>query len=111
MLSRAESQTNVTTDFTTELKDVITSKLREIVSSVHSADNCYIAEELQEIQKLFIVLDPFARMPEEIFNLVSIQNFNELGTATKSQSTGNFAFLLYHRWRMKKMRNVSDDEH
>ena len=59
------------TDFTTELKDVITSKLREIVSSVHSADNCDIAEELQEIQKLVIVLDSLTRIPEETFNLLS----------------------------------------
>ena len=59
------------TDFTAELKDVITSKLREIVRSVHSADNCYIAEELQEIQKLVIVLDSLTRIPEEIFNLLN----------------------------------------
>ena len=59
------------TDFTAELKDVITSKLREIVSSVHSADNFDIAEELQEIQKLVIVLDSLTRIPEEIFNLLS----------------------------------------
>ena len=59
------------TDFTGELKDVITSKLREIVSSVHSADNFDIAEELQEIQKLVIVLDSLTRIPEEILNLLS----------------------------------------
>ena len=59
------------TDFTAELKDVITSELREIVSSVHSADNCNIAEELQKIQKLVIVLDSLTRIPEEIFNLLS----------------------------------------
>ena len=59
------------TDFTIELKDVITSKLRKIVSSVHSADNFDIAEELQEIQKLVIVLDSLTRIPEEIFNLLS----------------------------------------
>ena len=59
------------TDFTAELKDVITSKLREIVSSVHSADNFDIAEELQEIQKLVIVLDSLTRIAEEIFNLSS----------------------------------------
>ena len=58
------------TDFTAELKDVITSKLREIVSSVHSADNFNIAEELQKIQKLVIVLDSLTRIPE-IFNLLS----------------------------------------
>ena len=59
------------TDFTAELKDIITSKLREIVSSVHSADNFDIAEELQEIQKLVIVLDSLKRIPEEVFNLLS----------------------------------------
>ena len=59
------------TDFTTEFKDIITSKLREIVSSVHSANNCDIAEELQEIQKLVIVLDSLTRISEEILNLLS----------------------------------------
>ena len=53
-LSRAESQTNMVTDFTAKLKDVI-SKLREILSSVHSADTCDIAEKLQEIQKLVTI--------------------------------------------------------
>ena len=70
-LSRAERQTNMVTDFSVKLKNVITSKLREIVSSVHSADNCNIAEELQEIQKLVIVLVSLTRIPEDIFILLS----------------------------------------
>ena len=43
----------------------------KIVSSVHAADNCNIAEELKEIQKFVIVLDSLTRIPEEIFNLLS----------------------------------------
>jgi hypothetical protein len=63
--------TNTNTNITAELKQLIASKLREIISHVGFAQNEDLAEDLEEVQKHIVVLDSLTRTPEELFNLLS----------------------------------------
>ena len=56
------------TNIITELKELIASKLREVIPSVGVED---VADDLEEIQKHVLVLDSLTRIPEEVFNLLS----------------------------------------
>ena len=63
--------TNTNTNITAELKQLIASKLREIISYVGFAQNEDLAEDLEEVQKHIVVLDSLTRTPEVLFNLLS----------------------------------------
>ena len=63
--------TNTNVNVIAELKKLIASRLREVISYVGAAENEDLAEDLEEVQKHIVVLDSLTKIPEEIFNLLS----------------------------------------
>ena len=63
--------TNTNINVIAELKKLIASRLKEVISYVGAAENEDLAEDLEEVQKHIVVLDSLTKIPEKIFNLLS----------------------------------------